>query len=433
MNALSFDAVLSVVAVLLITATWLATYRPNPRQAGIAGGVLVLATGAFFAWARPHPAMLTVDDVSFPRVAICGLITIVVFAVMPKRHASAGRTVALTALTASNLALVLAPTPVVAAIAWLASSALTALVLPQGPARRLALPYLALAAGTGVAGLTLAGDAGMALLLLAVALRLGVFPFHSWVVAAYHLAPTTLAVAITAPMSAIALIARTPLGLDGSIGTTVTALLAGSALLTAGLAIVQRDLTRATGFLTVSVQTVVLVGLLDSDDIGHMGGLMMWNLTGFALVGLGLVVAALRSRVGTISLSTYGGLLGATPVFATLFLLFGMAAVGAPGTADFASEDLVLHGAIAHHPALLLAFIAAVSAQGYAVLHLFFRVFYGPTSTLVLSDALRREKVALIGIGALLIISGLAPQLIVDSWLEAPAASAAPTHHASLP
>lgn len=416
MTALTFDAVAVVVVALTIVAVGLALYRPHPREVGLAGGLWILALACGLAWAAPRLPGVLLDGVAIPRVATLGLVTVAVFSVMPQRHSSWGRTTLLLALMGSHLALVTAAGMLQASAAWLLSCGLTWAVLPAGPARRLALPYLALAAAAGGAGLVLDGDAGMALLLLAVVVRLGVFPFHSWVVASYTLAPTSVAVAITAPMAAVALVARAPLGLDGPLGTSVSLALAAAALLTAGLVMVQRELARAVGLLTVSVETVVVIGLLDADEIGHVGGLMMWNLTGLALVGLGLVTVALRSRVGALSLDAHSGLLAQAPVLASVFLLFGLAAVGAPGTADFASEDLVLHGAIAHHPALLLLFISAVSAQGYAVMHLFFRVFYGPPGPVRTPDALPREKVALVALAALLVAVGLAPQVVVEGW-----------------
>jgi formate hydrogenlyase subunit 3/multisubunit Na+/H+ antiporter MnhD subunit len=430
-TTLESNVVFTVVGGLILLAGWLATNRRSPRQTGLAAGVFFAMLAGAVLELGQAPRWLVLDAVAMPRLAIVALTTLAVFAVMPARETSWHRTIPIVLLMASDIVLVVVSTPTASAVAWAASCGLSLAVLPEGASRRLAVPYLALAAGAGIAGLTLSGQAGAYLLLLAVAVRLGVFPFHSWIVAAYHLAPTTVAVAVAGPMSAVALVARAPLGLDGTAGTTLSILLAGSALVAAGLAIVQQGLARSVGFLTVSVQTIVLVGLLDADDIGHLGGLMMWNLTGLSLVGLGLVVASLRSRVGHVRLDEYAGLLSQVPVFATVFLLFGLAAVGAPGTADFASEDLVLHGAIAHHPALLVLFISAVSAQGYGVLHLFFRVFYGPPGGLVLADALPREKLALIALGALLIASGLAPQLAVDGWIGTTHPEA--SQHASLP
>ncbi len=423
MIPLDVDLVGLTILGLLGAAAWTAwrPTRPLALAVGVAAGVSTLAAG--FAAQLVHPDIqavatpLLLDAASLPRVMLTGLMLLSVFSVLPRRHVVAGTVPSLLALAAVHLGLAVSPHGAVSALLWAASCVLTVLVLPAGPGRRMAVPYLALAGGAGVAGLVLDGRAGDGLLVLAVALRMGVFPAHSWVVGAYTLAPTALAVAVTAPMSAVALVARTPLDLGEVASVALGAGLVAGAVLTAGLALVQRELGRAVGFFTVSVEAVVLLGVLDTDHVGHLGGLMMWGVTGLALLGVGLVAAALRSRRGCLLLDDYQGLLNHVPVFAGLFLLFGLTAVGAPGTADFASEDLVLHGSMAHHPALLIAFISAVSLQGYTVLHLFYRVFFGPTPRRALPDALPRERVVLVMIAGLLILTGLAPQLLVHEWL----------------
>ncbi|MCB9674379.1 MAG: hypothetical protein H6737_04635 [Alphaproteobacteria bacterium] len=422
MIALDLEMVLVVAGGLVLLASWLAAYRPDARAVGLAVGWLVFAVGIAVSALESHPTGLLLDAVSAPRIPVVGLGLVAVFAVLPRRHADPVATLAVLAHAVAHLALTLAPTGPVSGGLWVLCSALTWAALGDPTARRLAMPYLALSAGAGLVGSIFGGDAGTWLLLLAVAIRLGVFPFHSWAVASYQLAPTTWAAAAVAPMSAIALVARAPLGFEGSVPTVLMTGLAVAALLTAGLAIVQQELSRSVGFLTASVGTIVLLGVMDADHIGHLGGLLMWNVTGLALLGLGLVAAALRSRNGCVRVDRYNGLSKQAPLFATVFLLFGLTAVGAPGTADFASEDLVLHGAMAHHSGLLLLFVSTVSAQGYAVLHLFFRVFFGPPADLHVPEALPRERIALVALGALLVTSGLAPQLLVNRWLagEAP-------------
>ncbi len=419
MILLELHVVMFITGALLLLAGWLAAYHPDPREAGVGAGALMFALGVAALGTYGElsvPGGVQLDAVSIPRLSLAGMCLAAVFLVMPRRHGSWPLTIALVALALSHVALACAPASLVG-VFWALSCSVTALAIPAGSARRVALPYLAFAAGVGLGGTVLGGDVGLALLVLAVAVRLGVFPFHSWVVASYHHAPTTIAVAVAAPMAAIVLVARTPMGFEGNLGLAITVFLAAAAIVTAALAIVQSELARAVGFVTVSVQTIVFLAVLDADHIGHLGGLMMWSVTGIALVGLGLVTAAIRSRVGDLDIDDYAGLLERAPVLGGLFLLFGLAAVGAPGTADFASEDLVLHGALAHHTGLLLLFISAVSVQGYAVLHLFYRVFFGPPRKMPVSDAMPREALALSMLGALLLGTGLAPQLLVNGWL----------------
>lgn len=221
-------------------------------------------------------------------------------------------------------------------------------------------------------------------------------------------------------MVAVALLVRAPLDMHVWLGFEPAGVLAATALIPAALVLVQKELGRAVGLITVSVQSVVFLGLLDTDPLGHMGGILMWGSTGIALVGLGLVTAALRSRLGTVRIDQYSGLLDQAPTFAFLFILFGLAAVGAPGLAVFAGEDLVLHGTIAHQPFLLVVFISAVSLQGYGVLHLFFRVFLGPAAAQTPVVDAQRERAPLLVMVGLLVAVGVMPQPLIDGWLSGP-------------
>lgn len=346
------------------------------------------------------------------RIAVTALTVLAVLLVLPRRQRAWSPVLALLLLSGVHVAILWSPPGLATGGLWALSCLLTLGLLagPEAaPARRLAVPFLSLAAILGLIGQCVDEQLGRWLLLGAVACRLGVFPFHSWAVGAYTLAPTTLAVAAVAPMHGLALLARVSWEVPGPLA----ALLVLSAFLAAGLAVVQTELGRAAGFLTVSVEAVVLLGVLDPDPIGHLGGMLMWAASGLGLLGMGLVVAALRSRRGRVPVDRHLGLLSQAPTFAGLFFLFGLASIGAPGTADFVSGELVLHGSLAHRPALLLGLIGAISLQGYAMMHLFYRVFLGPPDGQALADVLGRERLALVPLAALLLLTGLAPQLLL--------------------
>jgi NADH:ubiquinone oxidoreductase subunit 4 (subunit M) len=100
---------------------------------------------------------------------------------------------------------------------------------------------------------------------------------------------------------------------------------------------------------------------------------------------------------------------------------------------DFISEDLTLHGSIAHHPLLLLGFLSGVSLLGYAVLFLAFRIFLGPRphglASIRVPDALPREKLVLVAIAVLLLAGGLMPQAVASQLTRQAAPSDdAPVH-----
>lgn len=415
---LDVELLLLVVGALLVLTGWLASGRRGPRSLGMALGIGTFAGGLILRFAASWPeSTLVLDPISGPLVPLTGLWLAGVFTIMPRRHTDWGRSLGLMAMAYLHLSIAIAPESFYGPL-WLLACGATAWALPPGSARRVALPYLGLSAAAGFAGAWVGGATGDVLLLSAVGVRLGVFPFHSWVVNAYERAPLVLAVGLAAPMSALALLARHPLGLEGPLLGWMYALLPVAALFTAGLAIAQPRLTRGIGLFTVSVQSLVLLGMFEANSTGHLGGLLMWAASSVALLGLGLATAAVTSRLGELRLDRHHGLAAKLPTFAWLFLLFGLSAVGAPGTADFVSEDLVLHGELAEHPGVLMLYISAVSLQGYAVLHLFYRVFFGPERRDKVVDATPREGIALAVLAILLVVTGLVPQLLVDGWLQ---------------
>lgn len=430
MTALSIDLVLGVAGAIVVLSTVAATWRFCPRDVGLLVGTLLLLAGGTASLWVPLAQIpgLVLDGVSLPRLPLSGLFLLIGLAVVPARDCNASRVAALTTLVLSDLALTMVEPSLASGVLWALSCGATLAVLPAGPARRLAFPYLTLALAAGLGGLVLGGQGGLLLLVVAVAIRLGLFPFQTWVVTGMELTTPALLVTATAPMTAIALVARTPLTEDAVAAPYLVPLFTVGALLTGALSIIQERLTRAVGFLTISISGVVLVGVLDADEIGHLGGLIMWGITGLSLLGLGLVTAALQSRLGVVSIRELAGLGARVPTFGALFLLFGLAAVGAPGTADFASEDLVLHGSLAHHPAQLLLFVSTISVQGYAVLHVAFRAFFGPHTDLPVRDALPRERLALVGLALLLVVAGLAPQLMIMEWSGPAAEEVASVH-----
>lgn len=427
MIGLGYTLLLGGLATLGLGAVGLALGGRRAEVVGPVAGGLALALGlpvlTLGAPEGPGPGGLVLDGVSAPGLVVVGLWVLVLTLSAPRRHVEPGWVAALLARGAVHVALLACPPGPLAAGLWVLGCGLVLPGLSAGPARRLGAPYLGLAAALGAVGLLWGGTAGVALALLAVAARTGLPPFQSWAVGAYSLGPPARATAVIAPMFGLALAARLPMAQALHAGQVpVQVLLVLGALLAAALALVQVRLDRATGFLTVSCAGVALLGVADEHNIGHLGGLLSWVAGGTALLGLGLVTAAVRSRRGPVPVDRHLGLAAHAPVLATLFLLFGLSAVGAPGTAAFVSDDLVLHGSIGDHPLLLMALVSTVSLQGYTVLHLFYRVFLGPPEPVPLPDALRRERAGLWLAAALLLLAGVAPRLLGAVWQRGGAA-----------
>ncbi|MBK6810751.1 MAG: hypothetical protein IPG81_18005 [Sandaracinaceae bacterium] len=292
------------------------------------------------------------------------------------------------------------------------------------------LAVLSEAAGTTVLGslpsVVVQHPWALGMVVLGLALRLGVFPFHTWLVGLFEHAPFGPLIVTVVPMPALIVVERviapSLAATFGEVPGPSATLLVFSSALAAGMVLVQTRLRRALGWFVVSLHSSIFLAVLDPNPVGHMGGLAMWAASTLALTGFSVVVWGLLTRRGDIDLTQHSGLHDAMPTLGAGFLLFGLACVGLPGTIDFISEDLTLHGSIAHHPLLLLGFLGGVSLLGYAVLFLAFRIFLGPRPRALRSirvpDALPREKWVLVAVAVLLLAGGLMPQSVAHQLRE---------------
>jgi len=254
-----------------------------------------------------------------------------------------------------------------------------------------------------------AGVVGGWLVAVAVLIRKGIMPFHSWYPALFSGAPMATALTATMPQVAAYTAVRLLVGHADGVAAElefVSQLALVTAAYGAAISIVQRDLRGFIGTLAMSQSALVLAGLAGTQPMELNGALCVWISSGMAITGIGLVTWAIESRAGAISLETLQGRFSDAPELAAFFLLFGMASIGVPGTLSFVANDLIIAGSLADqfHAGVLM--IASTVLSGIGVMRCWFRVFGGP----VVEDGprhaiLRREKVPLTAL--LLTLAGL--------------------------
>lgn len=258
----------------------------------------------------------------------------------------------------------------------------------------------------------------MPLLLVAVVMRKGAFPFHSWIPAlAERLGPAAL-VLLTAPQVGAFVLVRVAIPLFPGAIAEALPLLARVALVAAlygaVVALAARNLRRAFGWLVASQSALVLVGLECTTADGIAGGLTLWISVGLALTGLALAISAVEARLGRPDLERFWGLDARAPWLGATFLVLGLATVGLPGSLGFVAEDLLVHGVLESYPGIGAAIVVATACNGFTVLRCFARTFYGPARrACVVSDVLPRERLALVGLVLIVLGLGLVPGPIV--------------------
>ncbi|MFM7206452.1 MAG: proton-conducting transporter membrane subunit [Planctomycetaceae bacterium] len=380
--------------------------------------------------------MLFVDGLTALLLPYVALVDLAIVLVAPRRAFASAGVRRLLIGTAVTFATFMTSHPVMLTALWAVSILSTWLTIRgtlggQTTARvygRMMIPALVcMAGGTAllvadppwVTGSGSAGAAGGWLVALAVTIRKGLIPFHSWYPALFSGASLATALMVTMPQVATYTAARLLVGHADGVPNELV-LLANAALVTAAygatLAVVQKDVRGLVGMLAMSQSAMVFAGLAGTVPTELCGALAVWVSSGLALTGIGLVTWALESRGGRISIEALQGRFADAPALAAFFLLFGLAAFGFPGTLSFVADDLIIAGSLDDHiHAGILVIITTVFAA-VAVIRGWFRVFGGPITVDAPRHAiLSRERIAFMGLLAILFGLGLWPGPFVRS------------------
>ena len=261
------------------------------------------------------------------------------------------------------------------------------------------------------------------LLMLAVFLRKGIFPFHTWLLSSLehgslgvvgfffnvHLGAALVAKVVVPLMPAEADRTFTPLG---TLALLTAAFMSVSAL-------AARNPRRILALLTLGEAAFVLTGLESGTPEGISGGLLYLVVVSLASSALFLVTRSLEARLNTPPENWSSlGVAKTTPRLAVFFAIAALSLVGLPATLGFCAEDLLLSGTLESYPILGAVLPIATALNAITLLRLFARLFLGAGSpaTRTIMDALPRERFALTVAVLLLILSGIFPQVLITAF-----------------
>ena len=380
--------------------------------------------------------LVFIDGLTAALLPYVALISIAILLVAPRRSLDATSVRRTLLGLAATFAVFVTTHPLALVALWIATAQPTwraTRVTPGGrPAARvyaisMTLAIVCMAAGTFMLvadppwsrSSGMMGTAGGWLVAVAVMIRKGIVPFHSWYPALFSGAPMSTALSATMPQIAAYTAVRLLVGhADGvAVELEVLAIFAlVTAVYGAALSLVQRDLRGFIGTFAMSQSAIVLAGLSGRLPMELNGAFCIWISSGLAITGIGLVTWALESRAGDISLETLQGRFWDAPVLAAFFLLFGLAAIGLPGTLSFVADDLIVSGSLDDHLSAGLLVIGSTVLGGIAVMRCWFQVFGGPSPIDSPRHAiLRREQIALTMLIGMLFGLGLWPGPLVQA------------------
>jgi len=260
----------------------------------------------------------------------------------------------------------------------------------------------------------------------AFAVKLPLFPLHTWLPDAHTEAPTAGSVILaglllkTGAYGMIRFVV--PLFPDAAREFAPVAMILGAAGIIYGavLAFGQSDLKRLVAYTSVSHLGFVVLGVFSWNELALQGALMTMLCHGVSTGALFILTGALQERIHTRDLGRMGGLWTTAPSLSGAGLYFALASLGLPGLGDFIGEFLVLLGTYRAHPILAIVAAIGVLAATFYALRLVQRAFHGPnTNAWAIRDLVPREGLIIALMAASLLWLGLYPRPIFSTFSPA--------------
>lgn len=258
---------------------------------------------------------------------------------------------------------------------------------------------------------------------LAFAIKVPLFPLHTWLPDAHTEAPTAGSVLLAGVLLKLGTygLLRFNLGLfpEASVDAVwIMGILAVVGIVYgAAVAIVQPDLKKLVAYSSVSHLGFIVLGTFALTSGGLQGAVIQNVNHGLTTGALFLLVGMIYERRHTKQIAEFGGLQKVMPIYAGFFLFMIFASIGLPGLNGFVGEFLVLVGSYATLPVLAIVAASGVILAAIYLLWAYERVFAGMPETeenKTLSDLSIREVSLLAPLAALVLLLGLYPNLLLD-------------------
>ncbi len=254
---------------------------------------------------------------------------------------------------------------------------------------------------------------------IAFAVKVPVFPFHTWLPDAHVEAPTPGSVILAGVLLKMGtygfLRFSLPLFPDAykAYAPVIFALGVVAIIYTALIALVQEDVKKIVAYSSVSHMGFVMIGLFSLNPQGIEGAIFQMLNHGLVSAALFFIVGAIYERIHTRQVSKMGGLAELAPKLATLAMVFTMASVGLPGTSSFVGEFLtILGGFKASGVTGTLMALGVIFGAAY-MLYMYRNVFFLNPKVFSFKDADTRELLSLGLLAVLVVWWGFNPEFVM--------------------
>ncbi len=257
------------------------------------------------------------------------------------------------------------------------------------------------------------------------AIKVPMFPFHTWLPDAHTEAPTAGSVilaAILLKMGTYGFVRFSlPMFPDAITTSWVSTLMVTLSIIGivygAMVTLVQKDMKRLIAYSSVSHLGFVMLGIFSLNMAGVQGGILQMVNHGVSTGALFLLVGMVYERRHTRMISEYGGLARPMPVYATYFLVMALSSMGLPLLNGFIGEFTILQGAFARSFWWALFAATGIVLGAAYLLWLYQRVFFGEVTNPAnanLPDLTPREQLTVVPLVLLALWIGIYPKPMFD-------------------
>jgi NADH-quinone oxidoreductase subunit M len=259
-------------------------------------------------------------------------------------------------------------------------------------------------------------------LFLAFAIKMPLFPLHTWQPDTYSVAPAQGTMLLSGIMLKMGIygVLRWVLPVVpaavGQWGSTAMLLSVTGIVYASGIALVQGDMKRLIAYSSIAHVGLISAGLFTGSVLGAQGAMIQMISHGIVVVGLFFIVEIISSRTRTTTLASLGGIRSVAPKLASAFIIIMLGSVALPLTSGFVGEFLLINSVFQYKGVLGVVAGLTIILGAVYMLTMFQKAMSGETTPAmsVFTDLSKREKFVLYTIVVLIIAIGVYPSFLLD-------------------
>jgi NADH-quinone oxidoreductase subunit M len=260
------------------------------------------------------------------------------------------------------------------------------------------------------------------LFFLAFAVKMPIFPLHTWQPDTYEQSSTAVTMILSAVMVKMGVFSLVrwliPLFPDAvqTYGLVIIIFSVIGMIYASLIAIKQDDVKRLIAYSSIAHIGLMSAAVFSKNEMGLQGAILQMFNHGIIVLGLWIVIDAIEEQLGTRKISELGGLAQKTPTLAILLVVLGLANIGLPLTNGFIGEFLMFNGLFHYNIAIAVVALISIILAAVYTLNMIQKIFYGNTVALTqqATNANIFVTTVLMVLVILIIVFGVYPQPVID-------------------